>query len=1008
MTMKKSDKKIGGETRKPLMTSASILAAAAAAISAAPALAQDEEEAIAVTGTRVVIPGVESASPITTVGSEEIAQQQQPEVERILAALPITLAADGQNRNNGTSGAATINLRGLGAQRNLIMIDGRRLVPFNAGGVVDTQQVPTAFLDRIDIVTGGASAVYGSDAIAGAINFVLKRDFEGIEFNYDRSISAENDGEINTASLNFGANVADGRGNVAVSLTYSERAGVTLGQRPLGLLGIDTETGLNYAEFLAGQGPVAPADPLCQGENVVAIGGGSPNGYPTRISLVGSAATFNALNLQQFRTDGSIGANCSDFNFNPYNYYQTPQDRFGATAIAHYEINPNVEAYGRFTFSDTSVRLQVAPSGVFNNIFNVNMDNPFIAPAIRAQMIAAAEAARAGGTVCASPTLTCTVANWVDRDSNGVVSAPDDLRLGVRRRTIEFGPRDATFNADTFQLAAGLRGQIGDSGWDYDTYISHGRVNTATINAGYSNVTNFAHQLLTTDGVTCRDNPAPCVPLNIFGPPITNQGAITYGSATAIRTDHTEQTIFNTNIAGELGGLRSPWAESAIGVSVGYEYRYESAEVVPDECLKTPPLSCLGGGGGTTLPLAGEYDVHELFAEAIIPVMQDQPLARSLDVELGYRQSDYSIVGENETYKYGVVWEPVEGLRFRAMRQRAARAPNVGELFAPIVSTLSNAVRDPCSSAQPAAQRTPALRALCESTGQTAAQVWTVDDGVSANQVPALAGSNPAALPGAELADSTTIGLVWTPDFGGSLIQNPIVTFDWYNIEIEDVIGAFGGQEVLDGCYVLGLASQCNNIVRVGGELGLAGAGVILYTTNLLRSQAEGYELGIRFGVDIGDAGALTFAFNGNQYVTQESQSATFLDPIECLGFFGNQCGNPLPEIRWTQRTTWEIGDFQFSYLWRHLGEVSAEPVQIPDTFPAFRSVDAVDYIDVSANWAMNDNVEFTLGARNVTNEEPPVLGNAAGSTSTNAGNTFPQVYDTIGRVYSMGFNLRF
>jgi outer membrane receptor protein involved in Fe transport len=429
--------------------------------------------------------------------------------------------------------------------------------------------------------------------------------------------------------------------------------------------------------------------------------------------------------------------------------------------------------------------------------------------------------------------------------------------------------------------------------------------------------------------------------------------------------------------------------------------------VIPDECLKLQPASCLGGAGGVTLPLAGSYDVSEIFAEAIVPLAQDQAFARSLDLELGYRHSDYNLTGVNETYKYGVSWEPMESLRFRAMRQRAARAPNVSELFAPISSGLANATSDPCSVA--GAPQSAELTARCIATGMTAAQVGVIADGVVSGQIQGFFGTDPNALPEPETADTTTVGLVWSPEIGVDVLSDFVVTLDWYNIEIENFIAAFGAQEVLDGCYQNGVTALCDRVARVAGQLDLPGAGIELFTTNLLSLQAEGIELGARAGFDLGNFGSLTAALNLNQYLTQESHSATFTDPIDCLGYFGNQCGNPLPEFRWTQRTTWEIGDFTLSYLWRHFGEVEIEEAQQgAATFDEFESIDSFDYFDLAAAWNVTNWLRVDASIRNVTNEDPPVVGNEAGTTSTNSGNTFPAVYDTLGRTFAVGMNVRF
>jgi iron complex outermembrane recepter protein len=316
----------------PTLLRAVKLALVVAGAYGATSAAQDAEmEQIVVTGTRITLPGVESSSPITTIGANEIRLQQRTEVEQILRVLPITLPADGGNVNNGTAGVATVNLRGLGTQRNLVLMDGKRLTPYNINGLVDTSIIPTPLIERLDIVTGGASAVYGSDAISGALNFIMKKDFEGVEVGADYSTTEKGDGTIETIYAVLGANVADGRGNVVLGINWSERQGVQLGQRALGQLGIVTSDGSGYEEFLAGEGPPAPP-PGCGGPGSVAAGG-STTTVPTRVAISGGPG------LGQFRDDGTLGSNCGVFNFNPFNYYQTPQEKFGGLAMASFEIN---------------------------------------------------------------------------------------------------------------------------------------------------------------------------------------------------------------------------------------------------------------------------------------------------------------------------------------------------------------------------------------------------------------------------------------------------------------------------------------------------------------------------------------------------------------------------------------------------------------------------------------------------------------------------------------------
>ncbi|MBM4209606.1 MAG: hypothetical protein FJ187_03490 [Gammaproteobacteria bacterium] len=971
---------------------AAIPFAVSASLAQAQQGAQDELSEVVVTGTRISAPGVTSSSPILSVSAADIDQLQQPEIEKIFRILPITVPSDGQNVNNGTGGAATISLRGLGAQRNLIMLDGKRLTPYSPAGAVDTQTIPTAMIERIDIITGGASAVYGSDAISGAINFITKRDFEGVSINTDFSQTSESDGKIKSADVLLGTNMADGRGNIVIGLNYAKREGVQFGARPLGQLGIVTANGANLSNFLAGTPPTPPVAG-CGGPNSVAAGG-STTTLPTRVAIAGGPG------LGQFREDGTLGSNCGVFNFNPYNYYQTPQTRYGGTAIGHVEFNEHAEVYGRLSFTNTTVRQQIAPSGVFGNVFWTPLANPFISAQARAAIISAANAGVAAKTVNTSGAFP----NWRDLNNNGLVDAADDLYISYRRRTVEFGERSSTYDNTTWQFQLGVRGDIMD-GWDYDLSFQRGQADRDQTSAGYTNVANIANAVNAVSTTACRTGGSACVPINLFG----GFGSITpgmagYSSATALENQIYTQQISAGSVSGPVNAIKSPMADNPLAVSLGVEYREEFAETIPDECLKLAPTSCLGGAGGNTLPVKGGYKVKEVFGEAILPLINGAAGAQSLDLELGFRSSDYDITGSNETWKAGLSWRPLDNVLVRVMRQRAARAPSVGELFSPLTTGLDNALLDPCSIANKAIDAT--LRARCLATGMTAAQVGTVED-IVVGQINIFSGSDLNRPPSPEEADTTTFGVVFTPTLGGA-INRAVFSLDYYDIDIGKVIGTLGSQEVLDQCYKQGLTEACGRIVRVGGTLTLPGSGIQLFTTNLDYFRAEGVEFAGTLGFDLGNVGQLTLQANLNKYLTKESLSSSFADVVDCNGYFGNQCGNPMPEMRWTQRTSWSKGPFGVSLLWRHFGSTKIEPEQESDTFAQFREIDAYDYFDLSASWNYNDNFSVQVSALNVTNEDPPVLGNEAATTAANGGNTFPSVYDTLGRVYTVGFNVKF
>lgn len=976
------------------------------------------QDVVIVTGTRIQTPGVVSSSPITTVGGAEIALQQVAEAEKLLRNLPITVPGDGANVNNGTAGVSTVNMRGLGAQRNLILLDGKRMTPYNIDGQVDVSIVPVAMLDRVDIVTGGASAVYGSDAISGAINFVLKRDFEGVELDLEHSRTGDNDGALTNASLALGANLGDGRGNVAMVMNYTKREGVQFGDRTYGTVGVSSASG-------AGLGlSVPPPVANCGGENTAPTTfGGSGTTVPARIIMPafdpdGAGPLPAVSGARQFREDGTLGANCNIFNFNPYNYYQTPQERFSGMAYGYYRITDNIEAYGRINFSAINVRQQIAPSGVFNTPLVVPLQNPFLSAAARANIIAQFEGARAANAL----TLTGASQNWYDLNRNGVVDAADSVRFAVGRRTVEFGARSSSFENNAFQVLLGLRGEIGED-FNWDVSLSQGESDRVSVDAGYTNISNIRAAVNTTSATTCTP-PAggpvegtrtdTCVPLNLFGP----AGSITpamvgYSAATALESQNYVQTIASASFSGVLREVVSPWAEEPLAFAIGAEYREETGSTTPDECLKLAPSSCLGGAGGNVLPITGGFSASELFGEVLIPVVTDKPLFQNLTVELGFRWSDFDPTGTTETWKAGINWALSDDFRVRFMQQKAVRAPNVGELAAPLTSGLDNATRDPCSVANAAGLAgNAALRALCISTGMTPAQVGLAPD-IVAGQINIFSGTNTARLPEPEEADTTTIGFVYTPSWL-TFVDNPVLTVDYYNIEIDGYIDELTAQEVLDACYGRGLTQFCGQIRRVDGNLVFPGSGIELFTQNLEYAKAEGIEVGVTFGLGLDrfglseNWGTLNFAYNANYYLTNETLSSQVSNVLDCLGFYGTSCGNPTHQYRHVQRTTWSVGDFQLSYLWRHQDSVKVEETQRAGTFPAFRSVDAYNYIDLTASYAFNESIEFSAGVTNVFEEEPPILGGEIATTAANGGNTLPQNYDPIGRVFTLGVNFKF
>jgi hypothetical protein len=483
--------------------------------------------------------------------------------------------------------------------------------------------------------------------------------------------------------------------------------------------------------------PTPPTDPLCQGPGAVESGG-STTTNPTRVAIAGGSS------LGQFRTDRSLGSNCSVFNFNPVNLYQTPQEKFGGMVLGHYEVNEHLDVYARIGFSATNVTQQVAPSGIFGFTYFTPLANPFIGAQPRAAMIAQAEADRVAGLVNVAGVPDpgnpgdFLFHNWNDLNGNGVVDVADDLRISYRRRTVEFGNRSSVYDQNHFQFVVGSRGEIMND-WTYDVSFQRGETDRTDTSAGYTNLAAIENAIRTLDGVTCQNGDPACVPLDLFG----GFGTITpamaaANSATAIETSNYRQTIGTASFSGPIDAIKLPSADSPIAVSVGAEYRDEVGTQTPDECWKFQPSSCLGGAGGFRSPVSGAYNVTEFFGEAFLPLVSGRTGFEELNLELGIRFSDYDISGSQETWKVGFNWRPVESLLIRVMQQEATRAPNIGEIGSQNTTGLEDALIDPCSKVGTANDDTPGTRvidptleALCLSTGMSLAQVGTIEDIVS-------------------------------------------------------------------------------------------------------------------------------------------------------------------------------------------------------------------------------------------------------------------------------------
>lgn len=933
---------------------------------------------IEVTGSRISIPGLTTNSPITTVEREDIKRAQPVSAEDFIKLIPGATPAIGPGTNNGADGGASIDLRGLGPNRSLVLMDGRRLVPLSLGGVVDTNVIPVSLIQSVDLVTGGASAVYGADAVAGVVNFIMRRDFEGVEVDASYGQSSRGDAARTRVDVTMGVNTDDGRGNVVLSVGKTQNDPLLQGAR-------------GFSEFNLGSTTGNP--------------GGSGTAIPVRIGGIAGVGAGGGRGTGQLDTaTGTIVPTYAPFNFNPFNYNQTALDRWQATAMARYEITENVEAYANLMYTRSNVFSQIAPGGLFGSVFDIGIGNPLIPDAARAQLCEA-QNSREPGSI-----------------TNCAVGSDEVATLSVFRRTPEIGTRYTDFQNKVFQTTVGVRGNLSDN-WRYDAYWSHGEADQLVNQGGFLSFSRTQQALLSTDGVNCVDPSGGCVPLNIWGP----LGSISPDSRAFLEVvtfakQQVEQDVWSASVNGDLGdGFKSPWADYPIGLAFGLESRSTKASNLADAASSDPDE--VMGSGGANPPINGEFKLMEAYGEAIVPLVTGMTGVHALTLELGYRQSNFKSGPTDEDYgswKYGLEWAPIESLRFRGMFQRATRAPNIDELFTPLTTGLDNLTSDPCENMVAADYNTAGtLSNLCRLTGVPVSNNTGVE-APSAGQANIYTGGNPALKP--EQADTQTLGFVWSPT------EDFALTLDYWSIEIEETIDAPTLADVMVDCYDparnpgFTLNSSCALVVggrsTFDGSLNGSGSvtrGPFLPFTNQGKTSTKGWDLGVRYGLDLADSfGRLDFALDVTKVDEFQNQSTAISIDRDCLGYYSVSCNNISGisyDWKWNQRVVWSVGDFEFGVNWRHLSAVEVEPLADEADgpfFPAYKNIDAYDYFDLTFAMNLPWNARLNLTVNNVADKDPPIVGSDIGSTSVNSGNTFPQFYDTLGRYYTLGLTVKF
>jgi iron complex outermembrane recepter protein len=942
---------------------------ASAGMLGSPGFAQERIiEEVVVTGSRIARTGVEEVSSTIIVGGDEFALSGAMNVETVLNSLPQVVAATTENSNNPGGGVATVNLRNIGTQRTLVLVNGRRYLTYNPDGVVDLNTVPVALIDRVDLVTGGRSAVYGSDAIAGVVNFVLKRDFEGVEVNGTYRVDEKGDAARNEVSATMGGNFADGRGNVVVNVGYLQRDELTADKRKF--------TEVSFSQGTDGLFP-----------------GGSSLIPELRLRVAGLNSGLGLPGLDvKFAPDGSANEynSATDlFNFAPDNYIIVPQERWIANAIARYEINDHVRPYLEAGVVNNRVDAQLAATPIGNTTPGM--------------------AARGGLRLHAySPFLSADVQSALQAidatDSTPGDGYVDAASWGLRLNGV--GPRQVLDDRNAYRVVAGVEGDIvGD--WTYDAYYLFGRTRNTQTQNGNVAISRFLAGTATqfSNGTTTQALPfnqpglpnggagtlvcapgaaADCVPINIYGDGNFTAEAAAYLSINTLNAFEAETTVASAAVSnGNLWDLGA----GPMGVALGAEYRREKASFTPDQFLSSGDVAGFNAGQSTR----GSYDLTEVFGEVVVPLLRDAPLARLVEANAAIRYSDYSnAVGGVTTYAAGLVWAPIDDVKFRGQFQRAIRGPSVNELFQGRTVSFDGAV-DPCQSA--AAASPGSLRDTCIATGVPAALVGT-NFSSGSTSFPGTRGGNEDLFE--ESSDTYTIGLILQP----SALPGFSASVDYYNIEIDDVIARVGTQNIVELCYLRGATSFCDQIVRdAGGEF----QSFLDLNQNAAARKTDGVDVSLAYRMDLGfgvfgDQSSLSFQMFGTYVLNNDYFPVVGSDLVnKCAGTFGRNCTVPDPEWRHSLRTTWSSGPLDVSLLWRHLGSVKDDDPSV--TYVNAEKVDAESYFDMTFRYALNDSSNVSLGIINVLdNKTPTPLASNQQGGSGQQSNTYPGAYDVVGR----------
>ena len=911
--------------------------------------AEDETlQEVVVTGSRLARRDFTSPSPIATVGREALLTTGQPTLESALNRLPQVTPDFDRTANNPGDGTARVNLRNLGSNRTLVLLDGRRLMPSGVGNAVDVNNISQMLIERVEVITGGATTVYGSDAVAGVVNFITRRDFDGLQIDLSGYTTGEGDSQTVDAGLAWGTDFAGERGHVVLFGGYLDREATFADER--------------------GITAVAYADPWDGSPLVERLSAFTPDGVilfpPVDLGSGPGPVRFTPSGLPVPYVEAADG-----YNFAPDNYLQVPLERVSAGLVLDYGLSDSLEAYAQLTWADNRSRQTLAPVPV-GDAYLTNWDSPVLTPEARALF-------RDSLIPFAAPGLP-----------------PNLVGYALGRRLKELGPRIIENEFDYTRVVAGLRGKLA-AGWDFDLWTIYAR------NEQRYRFTNDAsasrlQQALLVNPLTgeCYVPSGGCVPADVFG-----AGRLSPAAVEFLRLDPfvNESVRDQSVVSGYVRGAPFTLPAGDAELALGFAWRRDDGRLGVDEGL-------FAGDSLGYLPRAGvdgEESVAEVYAEALLPLATGRPGLERLDLELGARYSDYDNAGSATTWKAGLQWQPVPELRLRTMFQRSVRAPNLFEAFQEQGSRTGVYVfdapsDDPCSAAaDPVAN---GLREACIATGLPADQVG-VFEATPGYPVTFLFGGNPSLEP--EEADSFTAGVV----FSSEAFDGWRLAVDYFDIEIEDTIGPLDATLVCFDPLNEGNLF-CDNFTRDPDDYNISGVDEPYVNRGLLTSRGLDTRVGYQAGavsVDVLWTHMLETAVQ--QYPGGREWDCAGRFGWPCTGAID---GATYPTNRVTTFVGYAVGELGIDLTWRWIGSTdNAAPLAsslrgVDD--PVLVTADTGDrhYLDLGVSYDFTDALTARLVVANLNDMSPPMMADAV-----NSNNTDTAMYDVFGRSYSLRISWR-